>query len=204
MRCPYSSRTCSSTRRRTASATSSRPRSRSTGSRRSASTPGPWENYGYDELIESGLPREEIVWKHINLNACRELGITGRSRSAFLSHPGRRPPARERHHARARPQVLRRPAPRQERGRDGGHPQVAEGGRGRDGRARDLIFRAEPANGGVKVDGETLTSERLKAEIRRVFSEHGGSGDDFIVSHGRRRRSVTSSAMGRLLPTSRS
>ena len=52
------------------------------------------------------------------------------------------------------------------------------------GAARDLIFRAEPANGEVKVDGETLTSERLKAEIRRVFSEHGVSGDDFIVSHG--------------------
>jgi Xaa-Pro aminopeptidase len=52
------------------------------------------------------------------------------------------------------------------------------------GVARDLIFRAEPSNGEVKVDGETLTSERLKAEIRRVFSEHGVSGDDFIVSHG--------------------
>ena len=36
----------------------------------------PWENYGYDQLIETGMPREEIVWKHINLNACRELGIT--------------------------------------------------------------------------------------------------------------------------------
>src|SRR3989442_1980843 len=35
----------------------------------------PWEDFGYDELIGQGLPREEIVWLHVNLNACRELGF---------------------------------------------------------------------------------------------------------------------------------
>src|SRR5437870_813417 len=35
----------------------------------------PWEEFGYDELIAQGVPREEITWLHINLNACRAFGI---------------------------------------------------------------------------------------------------------------------------------
>src|SRR5215218_6719832 len=35
----------------------------------------PWEHFGYDEMLEQGLPRDQIVWLHINLNACRELGV---------------------------------------------------------------------------------------------------------------------------------
>src|SRR5204862_4586121 len=35
----------------------------------------PWEDFGYDEAIAQGLPREEITWLHINLNACRSFGI---------------------------------------------------------------------------------------------------------------------------------
>jgi Xaa-Pro aminopeptidase len=144
----------------------------------------PWENYGYDELIESGLPREEIVWKHINLNACRELGITDalvprsfpvltadhlRENGITLEPDHRFFADRRRVKNEAEMAGIRK------------SQKAAEAAMGA---ARDLIFRAEPANGGVKVDGETLTSERLKAEIRRVFSEHGVSGDDFIVSHG--------------------
>jgi len=144
----------------------------------------PWENYGYDELIESGLSREEIVWKHINLNACRELGITEalvpRSFPTLVSD-----------HLRENGITLepdhkffadrRRVKNEAEMAGIRKSQKAAEAAMGA---ARDLIFRAEPANGAVKVDGETLTSERLKAEIRRVFSEHGVSGDDFIVSHG--------------------
>ena len=144
----------------------------------------PWENYGYDELIESGLPREEIVWKHINLNACRELGIT----DALVP---RSFPTLAADHLRANGITLepdhkffadRR---RVKNGAEmAGIRKSQKAAEAAMGAARDLIFRAEPANGEVKVDGETLTSERLKAEIRRVFSEHGVSGDDFIVSHG--------------------
>lgn len=32
--------------------------------------------------------------------------------------------------------------------------------------------------------GEPLTSERIKAQIERVFGEHGAYADEFIVSHG--------------------
>jgi Xaa-Pro aminopeptidase len=144
----------------------------------------PWEHYGYDELIATGLPREEIVWKHVNLNACRELGITDavvprsfptlaadhlRENGITLEPDHKFFADRRRVKNEAELEGIRKAQ------------KAAEAAMGA---ARDLIFRAEPSNGEVKVDGETLTSERLKATIRRVFSEHGVSGDDFIVSHG--------------------
>jgi Xaa-Pro aminopeptidase len=144
----------------------------------------PWEHYGYDELIETGMPREQIVWKHVNLNACRKLGIT----DAVVP---RSFPTLTADHLRENGITLepdhkffadrRRVKNSAELGGIRKAQKAAEAAMGV---ARDLIFRAEPFNGEVKVDGETLTSERLKAEIRRVFSEHGVSGDDFIVSHG--------------------
>lgn len=144
----------------------------------------PWEHYGYDELIETGMAREEIVWKHVNLNACRELGIT----DAIVP---RSFPALTADHLRENGITLepdhkffadrRRVKNKAELEGIRKAQKAAEAAMGA---ARDLIFRAEPSNGEVKVDGETLTSERLKATIRRVFSEHGVSGDDFIVSHG--------------------
>jgi Xaa-Pro aminopeptidase len=50
--------------------------------------------------------------------------------------------------------------------------------------ARDLFRRAEASNGGLTVDGETLTCELLKARITDVFSEHGLVADEMIVAHG--------------------
>jgi Xaa-Pro aminopeptidase len=144
----------------------------------------PWENYRYDELIEQGLPREEVVWLHVNLNACRELGISDaivpRSFPTLVAdHLRENGIAVEPDHKffadrrRVKNEAELAGIRRSQR--------AAEAAMGA---ARDLLGRAEPSNGGVKADGETLTSERLKAEIRRVFSEHGVSGDDFIVSHG--------------------
>ena len=49
--------------------------------------------------------------------------------------------------------------------------------------AREMLRRAT-ANGVLGLDGEPLTSERIKLEIERVFSAHGVVGDEFIVSHG--------------------
>jgi Xaa-Pro aminopeptidase len=50
--------------------------------------------------------------------------------------------------------------------------------------ARDLLRRARPDGGGLEVDGEPLTSERLKQAIERVFSSFNCEGSDMIVSHG--------------------
>jgi Xaa-Pro aminopeptidase len=50
--------------------------------------------------------------------------------------------------------------------------------------ARDLFRRAEAVNGGLQVDGEPLTSERVKLAIQNAFLQHGCTSDEFIVSHG--------------------
>jgi len=52
------------------------------------------------------------------------------------------------------------------------------------GAAKEILGRAERSNGSLSIDGEPLTAELIKAEIRRVFTEQGMSSDDFIVSHG--------------------
>ena len=50
--------------------------------------------------------------------------------------------------------------------------------------ARDLLRRAARNGTGLEVDGQPLTSERIKAAISQAFLAHGASGDEFIVSHG--------------------
>jgi Xaa-Pro aminopeptidase len=144
----------------------------------------PWEDYGYDELIEQGLAREEIVWRHVNLNAVRALGVTDavvpRSFPTLVAdHLRENGVTLEADHA----EFANRRRVKNE-AELAGIRKSQKAAEAAMGAARDLIFRGEATNGEVKVDGETLTSERIKAEIRRVFGEHGVSGDDFIVSHG--------------------
>ena len=144
----------------------------------------PWEDYGYDELIEQGIPREQIVWMHVNLNACRELGVTDaivprsfptlvadhlRANGVNVEPDHKFFADRRRVKNEAELAGIRKAQRAAEAGMDA---------------ARELLRKAEPANGAANVDGEPLTSERLKAVIRRAFSDHGVSGDDFIVSHG--------------------
>ena len=50
--------------------------------------------------------------------------------------------------------------------------------------ARELLRRAEPANGGLTVGGEPLTCELLKERIQAEFLAHGAVSDEMIVSHG--------------------
>jgi Xaa-Pro aminopeptidase len=52
------------------------------------------------------------------------------------------------------------------------------------GAARELLRAAERQNGGLVVNGEPLTCERVKLVVEQVFSEHGVFADEFIVSHG--------------------
>jgi Xaa-Pro aminopeptidase len=50
--------------------------------------------------------------------------------------------------------------------------------------ARVLLRGARPNGDGLEVDGEPLTSERLKRTIESVFMRFGVEGGDMIVSHG--------------------
>src|SRR5262245_27572327 len=50
--------------------------------------------------------------------------------------------------------------------------------------ARDLLRRATQNGSGLEVDGEPLTSERVKTAIAQAFIGNGATGDEFIVSHG--------------------
>jgi Xaa-Pro aminopeptidase len=144
----------------------------------------PWEAFGYDELIEQGLPRDEITWLHVNLNACRSFGIEDavvpRSFPALVAdhlrangitlHPDYKFFADRRRVKTAAELAGIRRAQR-----------AAEAGMGA---AKDLLARAEASNGSLSLDGQPLTSELLKVAIRQAFTDHGTSGDDFIVSHG--------------------
>jgi Xaa-Pro aminopeptidase len=50
--------------------------------------------------------------------------------------------------------------------------------------ARELLARAERANGGLSLDGEALTCELLKEHIQAEFLRHGALAEEMIVSHG--------------------
>src|SRR5262249_29985681 len=50
--------------------------------------------------------------------------------------------------------------------------------------ARDLLRRASQNGRGLQVDGEPLTSGRIKAAISQAFIARGASPHEFIVAHG--------------------
>ena len=144
----------------------------------------PWEKFGYDEMLEQSVPREQIVWQHINLNACREFGVE----DAIVP---RTFPTYVADHLRANG-ITVTPDPKffSDRRRVKNEAELAGIRRAQKAAeagmaaAKEILARAEASNGAVTVDGEPLTSELLKAAIRRAFTEHGVSSDDFIVSHG--------------------
>jgi Xaa-Pro aminopeptidase len=144
----------------------------------------PWEEFGYDEMLEQGVPREQIVWQHINLNACREFGVE----DAIVP---RTFPTYVADHLRANG-ITVTPDPKffSDRRRVKNEAELAGIRRAQKAAeagmaaAKEILARAEASNGAVTVGGEPLTSELLKAAIRRAFTEHGVSSDDFIVSHG--------------------
>jgi Xaa-Pro aminopeptidase len=144
----------------------------------------PWESFRYDEMLAEGVPREEVTWLHINLNACREFGITDavvprtfpvlvadhlRAHGVNVTPDHKFFADRRRVKNDAEIAGIRRAQ------------KAAEAGMAA---AKEILARAEASNGSLTVDGEPLTSELIKGAIRRAFTEHGVSSDDFIVSHG--------------------
>jgi Xaa-Pro aminopeptidase len=145
--------------------------------------PHPYEEYGYDDFLAQGLPREE-VYLRIAVNACKAFGVTeaavpatfpaifaDRLRAEGLTLA----PEYELFHGRRRVKSEAELAGmrRAQRGAEAGMDA-----------ARALLRSADANGAGLVVDGEPLTCERIKAAIAVVFTELGMTFDEFIVSHG--------------------
>jgi Xaa-Pro aminopeptidase len=143
----------------------------------------PPEQFGWDELIRGGTPPSEAALE-VYLRAVRELGVT---EAAVPS----RFPVELADHLRANGITLK--VERDffdDRRRSKNATEIA--GLRRAQRAAEAaldvarsMLRAADHDGGVlRLDGEPLTSERIKAEMDRVFVEHGTGADEYIVAGG--------------------
>ena len=143
----------------------------------------PLEEFGLDELYAQGLSRDEIELEVV-LRAARRFGIEQASVPATF-------PLELGDHLRAngiqisadREQFVSRRRVKNEAELAGIRraQRAAEAGMTA---ARDLLRRAERDNGGLTVDGETLTCEWIKLAVEQAFTANGAFADEFIVSHG--------------------
>ena len=143
----------------------------------------PLEKFGVDDLYAQGMPRDEIDLE-IVARAAERFGIEHAVVPAafpleladFLRRRGVEVQAdREFFVARRRVKNEAELA---------GIRRAQRGTEAAMAAARDLLRRAEPANGTLSVDGEPLTCERLKLAVEQTFSAHALAADEFIVSHG--------------------
>jgi Xaa-Pro aminopeptidase len=143
----------------------------------------PLEKFGYDELLARGLPRHEVVLQTM-VKAVQELGVAeavvphnfplelaDRIRAAGVDlKPDKEFFAQRR---RVKNEIELEGIRKAQRGTEAGMAA-----------ARDLLRAAEPSDGVLTLDGEPLTSERIKARIIEVFNEHDLVSDEMIVAHG--------------------
>ena len=143
----------------------------------------PLEQLGIDELLAQGNP----YWQselEIALRACREVG---------LERPAVPPGFPVAHADYLRANGIEVVVERElfdNRRRSKNETEIA--GIRRAQRAceaaldasRELLRKAEPNGGGLELDGEPLTCERIKRVIEEVFADHGVEGSDMIVAHG--------------------
>jgi len=143
----------------------------------------PLEEFGLDELYAQGLSRDEIELEVI-LRAARRFGLERASVPSTF-------PLEVADHLRAngievkadRGLFIGRRRVKNE-AELAGIRRAQRAAEGAMEAARELLRAAEPQNGGLVVDGEPLTCERLKLAVEQVFTEHGVFADEFIVSHG--------------------
>jgi Xaa-Pro aminopeptidase len=143
----------------------------------------PTEEYGSDELVRSGLSYAEVR-QEVVVRAVKSLGITSaavpetfplwladrlRADGVELEVDADLFDDRRRVKSEAELAGIRRAQRAAEAGMDA---------------ARDLFRRAASDNGGLKVDGEPLTVERVKSAMFAAFVANGASSDDIIVAPG--------------------
>lgn len=142
----------------------------------------PLESFGVDDLLAQGIRRGEAELQTYT-RACRELGIERvavpatfpleladrlRANGVEVTADGELFAARRRRKTAAELAGLRRAQGACEAALDV---------------AREMLRNAT-LNGTLLLEGAPLTSERLRAEVERVFGEHGAYADAFIVAHG--------------------
>jgi Xaa-Pro aminopeptidase len=158
----------------------------------------PLENLGIDALLAGGAKPSEATLE-VYVRACRELGLSSASVPATfpleladrLRENGIAVrvdrdyfDARRRRKNETELAGLRRAQTACE--------AALDVGRG--------MLRGASVNGTLVLDGEPLTCERLKAEVERVFSEHGAYADEFIVAHGAQTAIGHEGGHGAILP----
>jgi Xaa-Pro aminopeptidase len=143
----------------------------------------PSEEFGSDELLRSGLSYDEVR-QEVSVRAVKAFGISSaavpetfplwladrlRAEGVDLTVDGDFFDDRRRVKRGEELAGMRRAQRAAEAGMDA---------------ARELLRRATPNGGGLVVDGEPLTVERVKAAMSQAFAEHGTTADDFIVAPG--------------------
>jgi Xaa-Pro aminopeptidase len=143
----------------------------------------PFEEFGFDELIAQSLPRYEVQTQTLE-NAVAQLGIedavvpsnfpvglADRLRAKGVTLTPDREFFSQRRRVKSETEL-------------GGIRKAQRGTEEAMAAARELLRSAETANGMLTLDGEPLTSERIKARIMEVFNAHNLTSDEMIVAHG--------------------
>jgi Xaa-Pro aminopeptidase len=143
----------------------------------------PLEQLGTDELFAQGMKGWEIELE-VAVRACRELGIEQAAVPPSF-------PVGHADHLRANGiEIVVERDLFDDRRRSKNETEIAGIRRAQHAceaaldAARELLRAAQPNGAGLEVDGEPLTSERIKRLIEDVFADHGVEGSDMIVAHG--------------------
>jgi Xaa-Pro aminopeptidase len=143
----------------------------------------PYEEFGYDELLAQGLARREVVLRALEA-AVEQLGVeqavvpadfpvllADRLRAKGVELTPDYDVFSERRRVKTETELE-------------GIRKAQRGTEAAMAAAREMLRGAEASNGRVTLDGEPLTSERIKSRIAEVFNEHDLIADEFIVAHG--------------------
>jgi Xaa-Pro aminopeptidase len=145
--------------------------------------PHPDEEFGLDDLRAAGVPPAQIP-RRLALAACQRFGVTRAAippdfpvgMADFLRANGVRLDVDDDSFGarrRAKTSVQLEGIRRAQRGAEAAVTAITA-----------LLAAAEVHGDAVFLDGEPLTSERLKAAARTAFAASSVSADDFIVAHG--------------------
>jgi Xaa-Pro aminopeptidase len=146
-------------------------------------TAHPMEEYGFDELLAQGLPRHEVQMQTL-VKAVQELGVAktvvphdfplelgDRLRAVGVELTPDREFFAQRRRVKTGTELE-------------GIRKAQRGTEAAMAAARDMLRAAESSNGRLLLDGEPLTSERIKARLNEVFNDHDLVADEMIVAHG--------------------